>query len=289
MSRERIALTIVLLLGLNPCRAGGTNPASNRLHFKVIAGSVIIVPILVNGRGPYHFVLDTGTESTLIDTDIAAQLDIAAVDRMRLESSNGSTVLARAFASEISMGPMRVLNSEVLIGSLNAVHSVDPQIRGIVGQSFLRHFDYILDNVHSILELVMKPGQQTAIRGIRLDLRRTDAVPTLAATLNDSLHTRLVLDSGASNLTLYRGSRNAAWHYLGAASKAELRSSLWADQVAVKRVPYLEVAGYVFRNLEAALLNGNSNREVDGMLPTHLFSKIYFNNSDAYVILARER
>ena len=288
MSRERIALTIVLL-AVNACQAGGTSPASDRLHFKVIAGSVIIVPVQVNGRGPYDFVLDTGAESTLIDTDLADELAVTPVDRMRLDSANGSTVLARAFADKISVGPMRVLNSEVLIASLDAVHGVEPHIRGMVGQSFLRHFDYILDNVHSTLELVMNPGQASAIRGIRLDLWRTHALPIVTATLNDSLHARLLLDSGASNLTLYCDTGKAAWHSPGVLSKAELRSSLQANQVAIGRIPYLEVAGYPFRNIQAALLNKNSDGEVDGMLPTNLFSKVYFNNSDAYIILARER
>jgi predicted aspartyl protease len=289
MSRERIALTIVLLLAVNACQAGGTNPASDRLHFKVIAGSVIVVPVLVNGRGPYDFVLDTGAESTLIDTDLAGELGVTPVDRMRLDSSNGSTVLARAFADKISVGAMRVLNSEVLIGSLDAVHTIDPHIRGMVGQSFLRHFDYILDNVHSTLELVIDPGQPTAIQGIRLGLRRTHALPIVTATLNDSLHAHLLLDSGASNLTLYRDAGKVVWRYSGTLSKAELRSSLRANQVAIGRIPYMEVAGYPFRNIEAALLNTNSNGEVDGMLPTNLFSKVYFNNSEAYIILAGER
>jgi hypothetical protein len=286
MSRA-VALAIVLLLTLNPGQASGANPEGDRLHFKLVAGSVIVLPALVNGRGPYDFVFDTGSETTLIDADLARELGIAPVDRMRLESSNGTSVLARAFV-EISLGPARVLNSEVLMGSMQALRSVGPSIRGIIGQSFLRHFDYILDNVHSAIDLMIDKGELT-MRGVRLDLRRTHALPIVTAKLKDSSHIDLVLDSGASNLTLYRRSHQAATPFLSTASKSELRSSLWIKQVVTGLIPNLEVAGHRFGNLQTALVNVHSTGEVDGLLPTNLFSRIYFNNSAAYVVLERER
>src|SRR5690348_14074692 len=107
MSRQCFALAMVFSLVSISSQAQRTNSDMN-LHFKVMAGSVIVVPVMVNGRGPYDFVFDTGNESTLIDTDLAQQVGVTAVDRMWLESSTGSAVLARAFAGEISLGPTRV-------------------------------------------------------------------------------------------------------------------------------------------------------------------------------------
>jgi hypothetical protein len=282
MSRV-IALTSLLLLALNPVRAAGANRDAHRLHFRVMAGSVIVIPVTANGSGPYDFVFDTGSESTLIDADLARQLGIAPVDRVRLESSNGPAVLTRTFAV-IALGPARVLNSEVLVGPMNALHSLDRKIRGMVGQSFLRHFDYILDNSHAAIELAVDAEQPMAFAGRRLDLSRMHSLPIVAANLKDSSQLNLVLDSGASNVTLFGGNRRNPSGLRMEVSSAELRSSVSTSRVATARIN-LEVAGYGFRDIRAALEDVYSPGEVDGMLPTSLFSRIYFNNSKGYVVL----
>lgn len=286
MSRESIALAIVFLVGPNASQAQGAN-LNTRLHFKVIAGSMIVVPVMVNGRGPYDFVLDTGTESTLIDTDLAQQIGVPVIDRIRLEGANGSAALARAFADEISLGPARVRNSEVLIGALAPLHSINRRIRGIIGQSFLRHFDYILDNAHSAIEMV--EGSETPpIDGKRVNFMRSRGRPLLPVKLDQS-QMNFVLDSGASNVVVYSQLRSVGLPCLAHLCTCQMQSSFAATEVPMARLDTLEVAGHRFGNLQAAVMKGVSRQEADGLLPTRFFSKVYFSNSGGYVVLAGPR
>jgi hypothetical protein len=57
------------------------------------------------------------------------------------------------------------------------------------------------------------------------------------------------------------------------------------SRVATGRIPNLEVAGYRFGKLQTAVTDVHSSRDVDGLLPTSLFSRIYFNNSKGYLAL----
>src|SRR4051812_35599897 len=48
------------------------------IHFQLAPpnGAAILVPVKINGQGPYTFVLDTGATFTCIDQPLAAQLTL---------------------------------------------------------------------------------------------------------------------------------------------------------------------------------------------------------------------
>jgi hypothetical protein len=287
MLRGKTLLAPVLLAAA-VALASPTCSATEQLRFKVIADSVIVVPVLVNGRGPFDFVLDTGTESSMIDTDLAQELGIAAIDRVVVGSANGSSAVGRSFANEISFGPTRVLHSEVLIGSLDAMHSVNRRIRGIIGQNVLKHFDFLLDNVHSVIQFDPTSGSRDLTDG-SFRLRLSHGRPVLWATLPNSSQLSLVLDSGASNLVLYSASQDAVLRCFGGGCLSAVTSSSAISQVEMGQIPDMEIAGRRFHHLQAALLNNRSDAEVDGLLPTRLFTAIYFNNSAGFVVLGSAR
>src|ERR1700746_2890907 len=50
------------------------NVASIRPRF--VERSIVIVPVILNGSGPYDFVLDTGEQMTTIDPRLASELGL---------------------------------------------------------------------------------------------------------------------------------------------------------------------------------------------------------------------
>src|SRR6266700_6414666 len=44
--------------------------------FRLVKGHQIILPVSVNHAGPYNFLLDTGTQISMVDTSLAAQLHL---------------------------------------------------------------------------------------------------------------------------------------------------------------------------------------------------------------------
>src|SRR5690349_15888383 len=143
MSKEKTVGCLLALVLLSTTCSSRTTESG--IRFKLIRESVITVPVLVNGRGPFDFVFDTGTESSLIDSDLAAQLNISPLDEVGVFNPTGEQLFAKGSADEVSIGPARVLHSQMIIGNLDSLHAVSPRIRGIIGQNLLSHFDYVID------------------------------------------------------------------------------------------------------------------------------------------------
>ncbi len=96
-------------------------------------------------HGPFDFLLDTGTNTTLIEADLAAELGLVPVDRLSLTTLTGSEPVPRYFLEETRVGSASVPQLEALAGSLQQLRSLDRNIRGILGMNFLAAFSFRLD------------------------------------------------------------------------------------------------------------------------------------------------
>lgn len=273
---------VAILLITDFMAAAHVTAAPREVHFKLVRDFVIAVPVLVNGRGPYQFVLDTGAESSMIDDQLAAELQIQPLDAVALLSAGGTSISGRAFAKEVAIGSVRVLNSEVLINSLRAIHEVDRTIRGVLGQSFLSHFDYLLDYRHLTLTLQNAPTENNRFSGIKIPFdRRHRAIVTGRTSSNTDL--RLVLDSGTSSALVYK-TKLASVLTRVSVNKAHLSASGGSRTVESGFIS-LHLESAWFPNLEVGLVSCPAEPQSDGLLPTRLFSSVYFNNSEGYVML----
>src|SRR5215467_2499924 len=68
-----LAATVLPWLYAEPRCPG--NVASIRPRF--VERSIVIVPVMLNGSGPYDFVLDTGEQMTAIDPKLASELGLS--------------------------------------------------------------------------------------------------------------------------------------------------------------------------------------------------------------------
>src|SRR5450631_3510745 len=67
------------------------------IHFERLRGQTIAVPVILNGRGPFQFVLDTGTDSSIIDAHLAQELGLKPVDSLTLLTATGEKTVPRMF------------------------------------------------------------------------------------------------------------------------------------------------------------------------------------------------
>lgn len=115
--------------------------------------TVEIVPVYINGQGPYDFMLDTGSSISSIDRRLASTL------RLR---RTGSTTEVRGVASTTTiplvripdwrLGPAR-MGSET-IGEIDLSNTVGGAIGGLLGSDQLRRFGAVtVDFQHGRLRL----------------------------------------------------------------------------------------------------------------------------------------
>jgi len=61
------------------------------------------VPVAIGAEGPWHFVVDTGAERTVVSRELAARLGLAAGPRVRVMAMNGSSVVPSVLVPALSV------------------------------------------------------------------------------------------------------------------------------------------------------------------------------------------
>jgi predicted aspartyl protease len=109
----RTGLAAAALLGLSVAWAASQPTPQQDIKAGTDATDRMTVGVNIDGRGPFPFVVDTGAERTVISTELAAQLRLAAASAARLLSlSEESTVPAVLIP--------RLAVSDTVIESINA-------------------------------------------------------------------------------------------------------------------------------------------------------------------------
>ncbi len=240
-------------------------------------GTVITVEGRVNGKGPFYFVVDTGAESCSLLPRVWEEAGVRAGYRVELVSSAGGSELVAASRNlRFEVGGAVAEGVEALAHTLPAIQAAVPEgVDGVLGQSFLARFDYVIDY------RARKLSFGASLEGSRLPLRSTNGRPVVRVRSGRKT-LELVLDSGASNLVLRRTRERME----AEAATAFLRGNTGGRMVWRGRTGRLTAGGVVLRDLETAYLAAGGGSEWDGLLPTALFGRVYFNNRENYVVVA---
>ena len=265
------------------------------LPFRLVRYHLIVVPVFVNGDGPFDFLLDTGTDSTLVTPEMAARLRLRPTKRVSLITVAGLQVVPLASLDSLTLGAKSLEHIECLIEELHELRRLGVPVCGVLGQNFLSRFNYLLD--YRDRRLVFEDERdhlysRATYSGARHPVEQQQGLLTIrarvAATPDESV--MLVLDSAATGVVLFdKHSREFAF-------AAEALSGDWlkasgsggSRMARAVRLRLLRIGDERFFNLPAALMKngvGVEDRTEDGLLPTSLFRSIYFNHRENYVIL----
>lgn len=162
--RGRTPLVLVLTL-LAGCRAPAPEPrvdvpldsAAGEVPFALEGpgGAALIVPVMVNGEGPFDFVLDTGATLTCIDQGLARRLELSEERGVR---GIGAGMGAAGRISLVRLDSVRVgaARAEDLMAcalDLQHTETVGLGIDGLLGLNFLKPYRVTLDFEREVLLL----------------------------------------------------------------------------------------------------------------------------------------
>src|SRR2546423_2491334 len=158
-----IALAVfTALVGADSCalpnqvgQPNETSPGEVRFEMAPPNDAAIIVPVKINGKGPYKFVLDTGATFTCIDTKL--------VEELKLPEWKGQFGVAVITPGE---GNVRLVSIETLeVGNAKAsklqactidlqqMNKMGLEVRGLVGLNFLKSYRMSIDFEKHVLRL----------------------------------------------------------------------------------------------------------------------------------------
>ena len=284
-------LAACLNLFLLTCNlAAQTANAGESVRFRLVRDYLIVVSVQVNGVGTFDFLLDTGTNTTLITPELATQLNLRPADRIEMVTIAGAVLAPRVWLPRLDLGSRSTENIEALITDLPELRQLDTHICGVIGQNFLARFNYLLDYRKQRIEFIDRDENQ--LRGTRLPVEQDEGRLLLAtqSTKPNQPVLKLVLDTAISGLILSESSYRKLGNETEPRAEASIQISTNVGSANSRSgiLRQLQFGNESLAHLSAVLLQSQTatlDRSIDGLLPTCLFHTIFFNNQGGYVIL----
>ena len=164
--------SLVLAATIVPALAAETHCPGNvaSVPFRLVNRHQIVLAVSVNHPGPYNFLLDTGTQITMVDPSLAAQLHLDTQGAAVVAGAGSRQSASFAELDLLETGSHSVANQKVLVYDLHNLHSADLNIQGILGEDFLEHFDMLIDNAHRLLCLDDSGAMRADVKGPHIPL-----------------------------------------------------------------------------------------------------------------------
>lgn len=124
------------------------SPASTKIKFRLAGGAqpLILVPVQVNDRGPFDFILDTGAGTSLLSSELAAQLGVKILGMKEGQTAGGKVSVSLAKVESLAVGEAKLDNVDVAVVDLDHLgKTVGATIEGDIGYNFLKHFRITID------------------------------------------------------------------------------------------------------------------------------------------------
>jgi hypothetical protein len=266
--------------------------------YRVVNRHQMVIAVSVNHSGPYPFLLDTGTQVTMIDPALAGELHLVMRGEAAVASAGLNATASFSQLEATELGPHEVSGMKVLVYELSNLQASGLNVRGVLGEDFLQRFDLLIDNAHSLLCLDDSGAMRAEVKGERVPLVEPSAVGdgTLAKSLivsvrlSDSMRpVRLKLDSGADVPFLYNTSeymalgafQGASLHGGGANGAQRVFTALPLQTMKIGRA---EVSRVQFVTLAGAKKDARTS-EFDGLLTMGLFRRVFIDHADRLAVL----
>jgi len=222
-----------------------------------------------------------GSQFLFYGAAVASLLKLNAEYRVLDRTPNGKRLTSGTRSVEVALGTRVAKNVTFLWQESRDLTEAGVEVDGVLGQSLLSRFDYLLDYKSGQLVLESPERQAADTRGKQIKFTRV-AGRMLLTTMNPAEGSmRLILDSAASNVLLWRDG-----DYQVRGLTASLIAMNGRRVVNLIRMPLLVVGDQALQRLDVVVAPSlDEGREEDGLLPAELFRSIYVSNSETYVKL----
>jgi Aspartyl protease len=267
---------------------------------RIVQGALIVIPVKVNEAGPFDFMVDTGSQVTVIDPSLASQLDLKAQARVGLVSVASFAQASATILDTLEAGSKVVEKSPAIVQDLRPIQAADPRIRGVLGESFLAHFDLFVDYGHRLLCLDETSAMRDCVRGERIPFVSTQhpeselpfmerLVLSVRLSGTGKQPILLQLDSGSDGPILYPGSKQPGVQALVQSATVQGASATSAQRAfAVLPPQNMQIGNHILTHISfvtpVAVAKNLPQKREDGLLPTVLFRRVFISGGGHYVV-----
>jgi hypothetical protein len=268
------------------------------LPYRSLNRHQIVVPVSINHSGPYNFLLDTGTQMTMVDPALAGELHVVSIGDASVATAGIHASASTARLDLLEAGSRALSGLKVLVFDIGVIEGKNRDVRGVLGEDFLERFDLLIDNARKLVCLDNSGRMRAEVKGKPVELLAQAATdgselarpPIVSVRLSDAMQPlRLELDSGADVSFLFSASAHMV---LGAfqvnspvagGADGKLRTftnlplqDIKINSVQVSRVPFVTLPG---------ARKDPHTAEYDGMLSMGVFKRVLIAHADHFAVL----
>lgn len=227
-------------------------------------GGLFTVQVAIADHGPLTFLLDTGSQRTIVTPAVARMAGLTVYPGARLLTSAGARDAGQAWAPTLRIGHIALANHPLIVADVNGVGRGSRAVDGILGHDVLGRVDYRLDtrrgrltlgeSADAVEDAVVLPFVLDRGR-IVVEVRRSPETRPL----------RMVLDSGATNAVFRRSALDRTDERSRGAVRVRTASTVMT--AASTDAIDLTIGGQFLRVPRAVILDGTVHSDTDGLLP----------------------
>lgn len=177
------------------------------INFKLVK-NLVVIPILINEKGPYNFILDTGVDPLIItDSSIVNATQLTNLRRVKINGNGegdeltayiSNNITAKVGEASMQHVPTVILKEDVF----NLSSYLGMKIHGLLGYNFFNSFIVKINYTQSRVSFSL-PQHRKKINWSKLDLEFLDNKPYINTTLElpdlGKINAKLIIDCGASH------------------------------------------------------------------------------------------
>ncbi len=257
------------------------------VNFRLRDKYLMIVPAMVNGVGPFNFLLDTGSTHTVIDPALARQLQLSMIGEASLTTVSDVRRDQLARLKTLRVGDSEVSELGAVIDKLDQVKLKAPGIRGVLGEDFLSNFDFLIDYTHKILRF---GGDAPAGDQCRFEtMGRYHGEPTTNRLLikvefldASNGEAQLQLDTGAKMPEIFPTRPGSVSLQAWAGSMA---FSSGPNGTAIHSHTSIKIGTTIMNDLDVVKSRRGVAFNAAGLLPASIFRRIYISHSGGFAVI----
>ncbi len=167
----------------------------------------VLIPVMVNGQGPFRFIVDTGASQSTISPRLVLALgvDSSAQRLMRVNGITGTADVPSVAIHRLQAGDLIIEEARIPVIWAPLMAGAD----GILGVAGLKKEFLLVDFRNNRVKITRSQGNRTALGFSRVDAKRlNDGLLTVAARIG-GVRVQAVIDTGSERTIGNTALRNA--------------------------------------------------------------------------------
>lgn len=248
---------------VSPTGAVDQKTTADEIALRTDEGDRMTVPVSVSGRGPYHFLVDTGSERTVISRELAQQLRLTSGRSAILHSVMGANDV-----NTVHIPHLKVSSNTISVNDAPALGATNIGADGMLGIDSLRSQRVLFDFKAKTMSITPSNQPLERLDGETIVVRarsRNGRLIFTQAKINGK-RVSVIVDTGSQvtigNLALQKMLTSRG---IGLLPQSVMIESVTGEQMSarVTRVPGIELGGLQLKDLSVAFADAHIFRQLD--------------------------